>query len=263
MPILAVRNLIAGYNGHDILRGVNFQAESGQRWAIIGGNGAGKSTLIKSIAGLLRPSAGKALIGDRPVFDYSARERARRIAYVPQKPEGAIPFTVRDFVMLGRYAKMGLFAEPGSADHEAVDSALALCDVDNLRDRIMTRLSGGELQRVFLAGALAQQAPLLLLDEPTTFLDPAHERLFFKALESAHTRAELTIVMVTHDINTALTSCTNLLALSQGRVQFAGAVETFRERCPEALSELYGIPFEQFIGSRDGRSVFGVWGRLV
>jgi ABC-type cobalamin/Fe3+-siderophores transport system ATPase subunit len=165
--------------------------------------------------------------------------------------------------MLGRYAVMGLFGVPGDADREAVGLALRLCDVGHLDGRMMTTLSGGELQRVLLAGALAQDAPLLLLDEPTTFLDPAHERLFFRALESAQQHRRLTILMVTHDVNTALTACTHVLALHEGSVRYAGNAEEFRKQCPGILTALYGIPFEQYGSDTGAANIFGTWGQAV
>lgn len=248
-----------GYHGHEVLRGVDLCVDAGQRWAVIGRNGAGKSTFIKVIAGLLRPVEGHVLINGRSVREYPARRRAREIAYVPQKPEGIIPYTVQDFVMLGRYSLIGLFGMPGDNDKRAVDGALDSCDVLELRRRMMTTLSGGEVQRVLLAGALAQEAPLLLLDEPTTFLDPAHERLFFRALHSAHRERNLTTVMVTHDINTALASCTHILALLDGEVHFAGEASRFRQLCPEVLREIYGISFATYAGGQGRLSVYGTW----
>jgi len=249
------------YRGHEVLRGVDLCVDTGQRWAVIGRNGVGKSTLIKAMAGLLRPVEGQVLVNGRNVLEYAARRRAHEIAYVPQKPEGIIPYTVQDFVMLGRYSLIGLFGMPGDNDQRAVDRALHSCDVLELRRRMMTTLSGGEVQRVLLAGALAQEAPLLLLDEPTTFLDPAHERLFFKALQSAHGERNLTTVMVTHDINTALASCTHILALLDGRVHFAGEASGFRHLCPEILREVYGISFATYAGGHGRLSVYGTWER--
>jgi len=259
-PLLEAREVGAGYDGRTVLKGVAFDVSSGERWAVLGRNGTGKSTLVKTIAALIAPQSGTVRVFGRPVGAYSGRERARHIAYVPQKPEAAIPYTVHDFVMLGRYAMMGLFGVPGRQDRQAVAQALEFCDVRELCDRMMTTLSGGEMQRVLLAGALAQETPLLLLDEPTTHLDPAHERLFFRALNSAHENRELTIVMVTHDINTALHSCTHVLALLNGSVHYAGPVEPFRGECPALLDTLYGIAFEEYGRSGGNERVFGTWG---
>ncbi len=258
-PHLEIENLRVAYNSCRVLDGIGLHIEEGERWAIIGKNGTGKSTLIKTIAALLRPVSGSVRICGRPVLSLRARERARYIAYVPQKPEAVIPYTVHDFVMLGRYSTMGPFGIPGETDRNKVAQALDFCDVRDLCNRMMTTLSGGELQRVMLAGALAQDTPILLLDEPTTFLDPAHERLFFRSLESAHEKRELTIVMVTHDINTALASCTHVLALLNGRVQYAGSAYDFKELCPDVLVTLYGIEFGCYFSESKLTRVYGTW----
>jgi iron complex transport system ATP-binding protein len=259
MPFLEIRRLCFGYGERSVLNRVSLQVESGQRWAIIGKNGTGKSTLVKTVAGLLRPVAGRVLVDGRDVAAYSAVHRARTIAYVPQKPEGTIPYTVYDFVMLGRYARLGLFGMPREEDKAAVAEAIDMCDVSSLRQRMMSTLSGGELQRVLLAGALAQNTPLLLLDEPTTFLDPAHERLFLRALELAQKTRSITTLMVTHDINTALTSCTHVLALLDGRALYAGCAGDFSGRCPGILQTVFGIPFSRYHDDGADTEIFGTW----
>jgi iron complex transport system ATP-binding protein len=259
MALLAIDNLCAGYRGRPVLHGIDLAVDRRQSWAVIGRNGTGKSTLIRTIAGLLVPSGGTVTIHDRPVHRCRARDRARWLAYVPQKPEAEIPFTVDDFVMLGRYARMGLLGGAAEADRHAVSEALAFCDASTLRHRMMTTLSGGELQRVLLAGALAQEAPLLLLDEPTTFLDPAHQRQFFQALHSARQHKALTTIMVTHDINTALCTCSHILALREGSVDFAGSTDEFTQSCPGRLEHIFEVTFNRYTASGNGPEVFGTW----
>ncbi|MBD3321870.1 MAG: ATP-binding cassette domain-containing protein [Chitinivibrionales bacterium] len=257
--ILATENLTAGYDDCPVLHTVELMVGAQERWAVIGRNGAGKSTLIKSLAALLSPISGSVLLHDKALREYTAQQRAREMAYVPQKPEVHIPYTVYDFVLLGRYANTGFFRIPGSRDRQAVAQAMELCDIGSFCERTMTSLSGGEMQRVMLAGALAQEAPVLLLDEPTTHLDPAHERFFFSALRSAQDTKELTIVMVTHDINTALSSCTHVLALLDGCVHFAGTATEFRKGCPEELNRLYGVKFDSYTMENGTGNVFGTW----
>ena len=261
--LLEIRDLYYAYDGHPVLRGINLRVETNQRWAVIGKNGTGKSTMVKAIAALIRPSSGEILLKGRSISSYRSRQRATVLAYVPQKPEAVIPYTVYDYLMLGRYASMGLFGIPGQEDYFAVDDALGLCDVKNLSSRLMTTLSGGELQRVLLAGAVAQKTPLLLLDEPTTFLDPAHERLFFRALERVQEHRELTFLMVTHDINSAIASCTHICTMQDGVIAFAGTINEMKELCPDFLHKLFDVPFNKYHCKRDDNAVFGTWGVVL
>jgi len=259
-PLLSIEHLSVGYDRHEILKDVTVTVNPEERWAIIGSNGTGKSTFIKTIAALLKPLSGRISMHGAPIHQLSAPDRASAIAYVPQRIESPIPYSVYDFVLLGRYNHTGLFGLPSAEDREAVITAMEYCDILSLQDRIMTKLSGGETQRVLLAGALAQEAPLLLLDEPTTFLDPAHERLFFHALERAHRKKELTILMVTHDINTALDSSSHICALYKGGIHFQGPVEEFQSQCPAVLEHIYGISFAQYAGTRN---IYGTWGSTL
>lgn len=258
--LIFVDNVKVGYKNNSVLKGVSLSVNVNERWAVIGKNGTGKSTLIKTIASLIEPSSGNVFIQGKDIRKFNARLRARQIAYVPQKPDGVIPYTVYDYIMLGRYSTMDMFAMPTRKDHEIVKESILLCDIVHLSERLMHTLSGGELQRVLLAGAVAQQTPILLLDEPTTYLDPAHERLFFYALSRVHQNQDLTVIMVTHDINTALSSCTHVCGLLDGKVVFSGTVDSFSSECPSILQKLYGIPFLKYSSDESVKSVFGAWG---
>lgn len=259
-PLIDINLMHAGYGDRVVLRDISLRVDSAQRWAIIGRNGTGKSTFVKTVAGLLAQSRGTVTVCGKDIARFRARERACRIAYVPQKPDAVIPYTVYDFVMLGRYARMGLFGMPDDVDRQAVAEALDFCDLRSLYARMMNTLSGGELQRALLAGALAQETPLLLLDEPTTFLDPAHERLFLRALRNAQEGRGIVTIMVTHDINTALSSCTHILALLDGAAHFCGDIGRFRELCPAILDTIFGISFSSFTGKKGEKTVYGTWG---
>jgi iron complex transport system ATP-binding protein len=257
---IQINSLRVGYGTQTVLNDISLTIRAGERWAIIGKNGSGKSTLIKTLAALLPPASGTVSIDGGAVASLRARSRARMIAYVPQKLESTIHYSVHDFVMLGRYATMGLFGVAQPQDEAAVALALELCDVAQLKNRLMHSLSGGEVQRVLLAGALAQDCPILLLDEPTTYLDPAHERLFFRALQSAHSARQLTIVMVTHDVNTALHFCTHAAGLIEGQLHCALSIDAFRQQCPQLLQTLYGISFERYESAAGAAPLFGTWG---
>ncbi len=196
-------------------------AELGRGWtAVVGPNGAGKSTLLRALAGLQPLHAGQVLLDGRVLAQLAAAERARRIAWLAQGGEVTGELTVRETVELGRIAHLGLAGTPGAADAAAVDAALALTASTPWATRRLHSLSGGERQRVLLARALATQAPLLLLDEPTTHLDAPHQvalARLFRRLAATHT-----VVTVLHDLPIALRA-DRLLLLDQGRVAAAGA----------------------------------------
>ncbi len=259
-PIVELKGISAAYGKSLVLSDVSFTIDRNSRWAVIGPNGAGKSTLIKIIAGLVKPIEGTVLINKKNrIESYPARKRGRLMSYMPQKPEGIIPYTVYDFVMLGRYAYTGLTGIPTTEDRKAVSEALDICDIGHLSDRFINTLSGGELQRVLLAGAVAQCTPILLLDEPTTFLDPSHEQLFLNTLSRLHNRRELTTVMITHDINNALLQCTHIAALQNGKIVFSGPVDWFRQKCPEILENLFGVRFRTFSEDNGEMIIYGSW----
>ncbi|MDG5816025.1 ABC transporter ATP-binding protein [Chitinispirillales bacterium ANBcel5] len=258
--ILQLNSIYAGYGDQEVLKGVFFSVERGEKWAVIGRNGTGKSTLIKLAAGILNTKRGEIIVDGMNLTQISPKKRARTIGYVPQKPDGVIPYTVQDFVMLGRYSLMGVFGMASKDDRDAVAEAMELCDIIHLEKRLMSTLSGGELQRVLLAGSVAQHTPLLLLDEPTTYLDPAHERLFFDALSRIQNQRELSIVMITHDINIALIHCTHVCALLNGYVVFSGTTEEFKEQCPNILDRIFGVSFKEYQCIDEDVQAFGAWG---
>jgi iron complex transport system ATP-binding protein len=259
-PFVEINDLSASYGTTEVLDKITLGINHGERWAVLGPNGVGKSTLVKLIAGLERISSGTIKVNGVEIRRYKARRRARIMAYMPQKPDGVIPYTVTDYLMLGRYAAMGITAVPSDEDWNAVHEAIAICDIGHIDGRMMPTLSGGEQQRVLLAGAVAQKTPLLLLDEPTTFLDPAHERLFFDAIGRLHAQRELTLIMVTHDVNSALTQCTHILTLRDKKAVFTGSTDEFRDGCPENLNALFGIDFRPYTCVVTKRAVYGTWG---
>jgi len=246
-PLLRLESLSAGYKDNPVIHALDWEVYSGQRWAVIGQNGCGKSTLLKSIAGLL-PFSGVLEFEQQDARQFTPRERARFLSFLPQKPEANSPFSVEDFTMMARHSRMNLWGRPTSKDRTAVENALESCDLLDLRNRSMDTLSGGELQRVLLAGSIAQDAKLILLDEPTTYLDPAHENLFLQALADALKSTFHASIFVSHSINSALSLSTHILSLSREGVVFCGNVEDFRSDCPEILEKTFGIPFEAFHG---------------
>lgn len=235
-----------------VLSGVSFSINMGERWAIIGKNGCGKSTLLKCIGGLLPATKGEVLVNDKPVASYRPLELAKLIAYVPQAIGRAQPpYSVVDFVMLGRFPYQGFFALPAAHDRKIVGEALQLTDTDSLSERSMNTLSGGELQRVFLAAAVAQRSSILLLDEPMSFLDPLHQSMVQRSLDRIHDEYNTTIITVTHDVNLALRRYSHCCALVKGEQFFAGTTGQFGENAHKLLEDVYSLRFLEITSYND------------
>ena len=218
MPLLQAKDLAVRLGGREVLSGLNLQVAAG--WtALVGPNGAGKSTLLRALAGLQSPASGRVLLQGRELRSIPPAERARLLAWLAQQGEVTGELTVRETVELGRIAHLGLLGTPGPIDRAAVQRAIALTECREWLGRRLHELSGGERQRVLLARVLATEAPLLLLDEPTTHLDAPHQvalaRLFRRlARDETQPRAVLSVL---HDLPIALRA-DRLLVLSRGRL---------------------------------------------
>ena len=240
-PAVSVRDLAFAWEGADsvmVFSGVSFDIQAGEHVAIIGPNGAGKSTALRCIAGLLKPVAGSVHLHGVDTASLSRRELARRIAFLPQSQGLESTMTVRELVMTGRYPYFTLFEPASSADHRAVAAALALTGVAAFAERRFDELSGGERQRALLAAAIAQEAPVLLLDEPFTFLDPAGQEEFSAVIGRLRTRRGVTVVTVTHDLARAMADGCRVIGLGGGRVVMDGPAG--EAMTPGALATLFG-----------------------
>jgi iron complex transport system ATP-binding protein len=213
---------------------------------LIGPNGAGKSTLVRAVAGLI-PSDGMILIDGTPVAALPLRERARRIAYLPQGQSVHWPLTVERLVALGRLPHLAPFARPGAEDAAAIEQALARTELLDLRDRPIDQLSGGERARALLARALAVEAPLLLADEPLAALDPAHQ-IEVMALLRAEAARGATVIAVLHDLTIAARWCDRLLLIDQGRLVADGKPRDVLTA--DRIRSVYSVT--AFIGETDG-----------
>jgi iron complex transport system ATP-binding protein len=211
--ILRVRNVGWQTHGALILERVSFEVAPGEFVAIMGRNGAGKSTLLDIIAGLRLPTEGAVLVGDRPIDELNAAQRARFIAHLPQNLRADLAMRAEALVLMGRYAHAGGWFE-SSADAAIAREAMTRCECVEFRHRLLGTLSGGERQRVFLAACLAQQPRVLLLDEPATFLDVDQQLQCFTTLRAEADRGTACLA-VTHDVNLALTFCTRLVVLAE------------------------------------------------
>ena len=218
MTALVAQGLRAGYRDRDVLRGVDLVVDSGDLVALVGPNGAGKSTLLRVLAGLLRPAAGSVTVDGVELFSLDRGAVARRIAVVPQVFETLFPFTVREIVALGRTARLGPIGLLGSDDAAAVTRALEELSSSELADRRIDRISGGERQRAVLAMALAQETDVLLLDEPTAHLDPAHQHATLEHLARLARDRRLAVVAVLHDLNLASALASRAVVLADGAV---------------------------------------------
>jgi iron complex transport system ATP-binding protein len=222
LPLVDVREASFTYGAYLAVDHVSFTARAGELVGLVGPNGAGKSTLVRMVAGLATPSSGTVRLAGLDPAAAPRRAVARVAALVPQEPRIAWPFTVRQAVMMGRAPRQGLLALPSRFDRGAVEGALEACDLLHLAERHLDELSGGERRRVFFARALAQEPRVMLLDEPTAFLDLAHQMAAMRMAEVA-ARGGLCVVAVLHDLNLAAASCGRLVVLSRGRVVAEGA----------------------------------------
>jgi len=214
----------AGYGSKPVVSNVSTALEPGGWLAIIGPNGAGKSTLLKSIVGLARAD-GEILLGGTPAGSLSSRERARMIGYAPQIPVLPEGLTVTDYVLLGRTPHLGMLAREGGRDLAIVEQVLARLDLAALAGRLLRTLSGGERQRAVLARVLAQQAGLLLLDEPTTGLDIGHAQALLDLVDRLRAEDGTTVITTLHDLTFAAQYADRLLLLDNGAVVAAGTPE--------------------------------------
>src|SRR5215470_6319726 len=215
--VIALNNLSFGYAASDVLKGVTAEISGGEFVALVGPNGAGKSTLLKVIGGLVRNYRGSAKFFGEEIARVAPRDLARRLAFVPQDTQMVFPFTVAEIVFMGRlpHRPRTLFESRG--DVELAHEAMIQTDTVEFARKSFNELSGGERQRVVLASALAQNPEVLLLDEPTAFLDLKHQLQFYEILERLNAARGLTVISVTHDVNLASRYARRMIALRSGK----------------------------------------------
>lgn len=226
MTTVHAEAVAAGYGVRTVLQGCTLSIARGEVVAIVGPNGAGKSTFLRVLAGLLRPNSGSVRLDGIDIATLTRGDLARRIAVVPQIFDTLFPFSVREVVGLGRTARLGMFGGASPADAAAVERAMADLDLADLASRRIDRLSGGERQRAVLAMALAQEADVLLLDEPTVHLDPAHQVAMLRLVRELACARGLAVAAVLHDLNLAASMATRLAVMANGRVVCDAAPET-------------------------------------
>ncbi len=219
---LQVQNLAAGYHERAVLDGIDFALPVSRITAIVGANACGKSTLLRTMSRLLFPSSGQVLLDGKSIHRMAPRELARILGLLPQSPVTPEGITVSDLVGRGRHPHQGIFSRWTSEDDTAVADALEATHTVDLAERLVDELSGGQRQRVWIAMALAQRTDLLLLDEPTTFLDISHQIEVLDLLVDLNRKRGTTIVMVLHDLNLAARYADHLIAMADGRLHAQG-----------------------------------------
>lgn len=222
---LQAEGVHAGYGAADVLGDITFGLLEGEVLGVVGPNGSGKSTLLRALTGLLPLRAGRVMIQGTELGSLRARARARLCAVQPQVEAPLFDFTVRQFALLGRHAHRSSLAPASGRDHEAVRQALAHADLEELSDRSIRSLSTGEWQRALLARALAQEAPVLLLDEPAAHLDPGHRHAVHVLLRELARSRGIAVLCISHDLNLASEFCDRLMILSGGKVRALGTPE--------------------------------------
>ena len=223
MPIIQVTDVDFRYKDLLALGDISFSVRRGEFLSIIGPNGSGKTTLIRVIDGILAPERGGISIGGSAIRDMRRRDIARLVAVVPQDSAMIFSFKALEIVMMGRAPHLEMLRFEGKSDFEIARRAMEMTDTASLADRSMDSLSGGERQRVLIARALAQEPEVVLLDEPTAFLDIKHQVEFFGLMKRLNRERGLTVLAVTHDINLAAAYCDRVMLLKEGHIHSVGA----------------------------------------
>ncbi|EAD5711653.1 TPA: ABC transporter ATP-binding protein [Listeria innocua] len=251
---MEVRDVSFSYNGTDaILKNVSFTIQKNKINTIVGPNGSGKSTLLEILARLLSPNSGEVLLEGKSIFEWKAKEFAQNVAIVHQNNILPSELTVKELLYFGRLPYKNWRMTRTKADDVAVEKALKQTELSEKAEKFVDSLSGGERQRVFIATALAQDTPILLLDEPTTFLDMYFQLEILELVKRLNQEGNLTIVMILHDLNQALTYSDQLVVMKNGEVLAKGNPETLLTT--ELIAETYGVVAEVLCDAKTGKYI--------
>ncbi|MDF2596590.1 MAG: iron-enterobactin transporter ATP-binding protein [Clostridia bacterium] len=239
MARLYTNNLNIGYGEHLIVKSLNVEIPDKQITTIIGSNGCGKSTLLKAITRIISHQSGTVVLDGKDISKENTKLLAKKMAILPQTPESASGLTVGELVSYGRFPYQSGFGRLTKKDHEVIDWALEVTGTADFKYRPVDSLSGGQRQRIWIAMALAQETDIIFLDEPTTYLDMAHQLEVLELLQKLNTEQERTIVMVLHDLNQAARFADYIIALKDGEIIKAGTCEEVI--CHEVLKKVFHI----------------------
>ncbi|MGZ0051563.1 ABC transporter ATP-binding protein [Brevibacillus gelatini] len=250
MQRLYTQNLDIGYGELSIVKNLNISIPSGKITALVGANGSGKSTILKTLARIMKPSGGQVFLDGKSIHQQSTKEVAKQLAILPQNPTAPDGLTVSELVTYGRFPHQKGFGSLTKEDKEIVQWAISMTGMSDFYDRPVDQLSGGQRQRAWIAMALAQGTDILFLDEPTTFLDMAHQLEVLKLLQKLNEEEKRTIVMVVHDLNHATRYAQHMVAISRGTVMAEGTPAEVMT--PEMLRKVFNIEADILTDPRTG-----------
>lgn len=242
MNCISTKNLNISYGNIDIVKDLNLEIPKGKITTIIGPNGCGKSTILKTIARIIKPKSGDIYVNNKNIKEQNPKDLAKMMAVLPQSPQAPSGLTVEELIAYGRFPHQKGFGRLKKEDNDIVTWALKSTGIEEFRDRPIQALSGGQRQRAWIAMALAQQTDILILDEPTTYLDLAHQLEVLKLLEELNKKQGTTIVMVIHELNNAARFADHMIGVKKGKVVCEGS--SYEVMTKENLRELFNIDAE-------------------
>ena len=261
MSCISTKNLNISYGNLDIVKDLNLDIPKGKITTIIGSNGCGKSTILKTIARIIQAKSGDIFVNNINIKEQSPKDLAKVMAVLPQSPQAPSGLTVEELIAYGRFPHQKGFGKMKKEDEDIVTWALKSTGIEDFRERPMEALSGGQRQRAWIAMALAQQTEILILDEPTTYLDLAHQLEILKLLEELNRKQGTTIVMVIHELNNAARFADHMIGVKKGKVVCQGTAHEVMTK--ENLKELFNIDAEIVEDPRNNKPVCLTYDMLV
>ena len=253
MSCISTKNLNISYGNLDIVKDLNLDIPKGKITTIIGSNGCGKSTILKTIARIIQAKSGDIFVNNINIKEQSPKDLAKVMAVLPQSPQAPSGLTVEELISYGRFPHQKGFGKMKKEDEDIVTWALKSTGIEEFRERPMEALSGGQRQRAWIAMALAQQTEILILDEPTTYLDLAHQLEILKLLEELNRKQGTTIIMVIHELNNAARFADHMIGVKKGKVVCQGTAHEVMTK--ENLKELFNIDAEIVEDPRNNKPV--------